>query len=43
VAGLLDAERRFNRVKGHKYLPQLLAELDRLVASPTLDVKRKKA
>ena len=43
VAGLLDAERRFNRVKGHKYLPQLLAALDRLVASPTLDVKRKQA
>ena len=43
VAGLLDAERRFNRVKGHKYLPQLFAALDRLVASPTLDVKRKQA
>lgn len=43
VAGLLDAERRFNRVKGHKYLPQLLAALDRLVASPTLDLKRKQA
>ncbi len=43
VAGLLDAERRFNRAKGHKYLPQLLAALDRLVASPTLDLKRKQA
>jgi transposase-like protein len=43
VAGLLDAERRFNRVKGHKYLPQLLAALDRLVPSPTLDLKRKQA
>jgi putative transposase len=43
VAGLLDAERRFNRVKGHKYLPQLLTALDRLVASLTLDVKRKQA
>lgn len=43
VAGLLDAERRFNRVKGHKFLPQLLAALDRLVAVPTLDLKRKQA
>jgi transposase-like protein len=43
VAGLVDAESRFNRVKGHKHLPQLLAALDRLVASPTLDDKRKHA
>jgi transposase-like protein len=43
VAGLLDAERRFNRVKGHKLLPQLLAALDRLAAVPTLDLKRKQA
>jgi transposase-like protein len=43
VAGLLDAERRFNRVKGHKFLPQLLAALDRLAAVPTLDLKRKQA
>lgn len=43
VAGLIDAESRFNRVKGHKHLPQLLAVLDRLVATPTLDAKRKRA
>ncbi|MGH9575996.1 MAG: IS256 family transposase [Terriglobales bacterium] len=43
VAGLLDAESRFNRVKGHKHLPQLLTALDRLVAAPTLDHKRKHA
>jgi putative transposase len=43
VAGLLDAESRFNRIKGHKHLPQLLAALDRLVASPTLDAQRKHA
>ena len=43
VAGLLDAERRFNRVKGHKHLTQLLTALDRLVASPTLDTQRKQA
>jgi transposase-like protein len=43
VAGLVDAESRFNRVKGHKHLPQLLATLDRLVTSPTLDAQRKHA
>jgi putative transposase len=43
VAGLVDAESRFNRIKGHKHLPQLLAALDRLVASPTLDAQRKHA
>jgi len=43
VAGLVDAERRFNRVKGHKHLPQLLTALDRLVAAPTLDQQRKHA
>jgi hypothetical protein len=43
VAGLLDAERRFNRIKGHKHLPQLLAALDRLAASPTIDTQRKLA
>ena len=43
VAGLVDAESRFNRVKGHKHLPQLLTALDRLVASPTLDTQRKHA
>jgi transposase-like protein len=43
VAGLVDAESRFNRVKGHKHLPQLLTALDRLVAAPTLDAKRKQA
>jgi transposase-like protein len=43
VAGLVDAESRFNRVKGHKHLPQFLAALDRLVAEPTLDAKRKQA
>lgn len=43
VAGLLDAERRFKRVKGHKFLPQLFAALDRLAAVPTLDLQRKQA
>lgn len=43
VAGLLDAESRFNRIKGYKHLPQLLAALDRLVDAPTLDTQRKHA
>ena len=43
VAGLVDAESRFNRVKGHKHLPQFLTALERRVASPTLDAKRKQA
>jgi putative transposase len=42
VAGLLDAESRFNRIRGYKHLPQLLAALDRL-HKPTLDVQRKLA
>jgi putative transposase len=43
VAGLLDAERRFNRIKGYKHLPQLLAALDRVVDTPTIDTSRKHA
>jgi len=43
VAGLLDAERRFHRVKGHKHMPQFLKALERLVAAPCLDEKRKQA
>lgn len=43
VAGLLDAESRFNRIKGYKHLPQLLATLDRLVDTPALDANRKQA
>jgi len=43
VAGLLDAESRFNRIKGYKHLPQLLAALDRILATTTLDTQRKLA
>jgi transposase-like protein len=43
VAGLLDAESRFNRIKGYKHLPQLLAALDRLLDASTLDTQRKLA
>lgn len=43
VAGLLDAESRFNRIKGYKHLPQLLAALERILNPPTLDTQRKLA
>lgn len=43
VAGLLDAERRFNRVKGYRHLKLLLDALQREVAGPTLDEQRKRA
>jgi transposase-like protein len=43
VAGLLDAESRFNRIKGYKHLPLLLAALDRITEPTTLDARRKPA
>ena len=43
VAGLLDAESRFNRIKGYKHLPQLVAALERTLDAPTLDTQRKLA
>ena len=43
VAGLIDAERRFRRVKGHKHMSQFLKALERLVTPPTLDAQRKQA
>lgn len=43
VAGLLDAERRFNRIKGHKHMPQLISALDRLTPTTSLDATRKHA
>lgn len=43
VAGLLDAERRFNRIKGRKHMPQLISALDRLTQTTSLDATRKHA
>lgn len=43
VAGLLDAERRFHRVKGYRHLKLLLDALQREVHGPTLDAQRKRA
>lgn len=43
VAGLLDAERRFNRIKGYKHMPQLITALERLTSPQSLDTTRKHA
>ena len=42
VAGRMDAEGRFNRVKGLKQIPELLKTLERDV-QPSLDSLRKRA
>lgn len=42
VAGLLDAESRFRRVKGHKHMKDVLNALVRVV-HPTLDAERQRA
>jgi putative transposase len=41
TAGLLRAESKFHRVKGHRHMPQLLKALDRFVPSKGLDQTRK--
>jgi hypothetical protein len=41
--GLLVAEKKFRRIKGHKHIPELLRELDALVPSKAQVVKRRKA
>ena len=43
IAGLMRAESKFHRVKGHRHMPQLLKALDRLVQGKGLDDKRKVA
>ncbi len=43
VTGLLVAEAKFRRIKGHHQLPQFLAALDALAGSPALDTKAKVA
>ena len=43
AAGLLDAERRFRRVKEHRHMPTLIAALDRLVHPQQLDNQRQRA
>jgi transposase-like protein len=41
IAGLMRAESKFRRVKGHRHMAQLLKALDRLVLGKGLDKKRK--
>jgi putative transposase len=41
IAGLMRAESKFRRVKGHRHIAQLLKALDRLVLGKGLDEKRK--
>jgi putative transposase len=41
TAGLLRAESKFHRVKGHRHMPQLLRALDRLVLGKGLDENRR--
>jgi transposase-like protein len=41
TAGLLRAESKFRRVKGHRHMPHLLKALDRLVLGKGLDQTRK--
>lgn len=43
VTGLLEAEKRFRRVKGHRDLPQLIAALDALVEGGKLDKRTRVA
>jgi putative transposase len=43
TAGLLRAESKFRRVKGHRHMPQLLRALDRLVQGKGLDQTRRTA
>jgi transposase-like protein len=43
TAGLLRAESKFRRVKGHRQMPQLLKALDRIVQGKGLDEERKVA
>jgi len=43
VTGLLQAQKKFRRLKGHHDLPQLLAALDAIVGAPTVDTKARVA
>jgi len=43
VTALIEAEKRFRRVKGHREMPQLLAALEVLVSKNGLDTKKEVA
>jgi hypothetical protein len=42
-SGVLVAEKQFRRVKGHKQIPTLLAELEAATATKPAVVKKRKA
>jgi putative transposase len=43
LAGLIRAEQAFKRIKGHKYMDQLVRALDALVENKEIDIQRKAA
>ena len=43
TAGLLRAEERFRRIKGHKQLPRIVAALERIANPQPLDDRKKTA
>jgi putative transposase len=43
IAGLMRAESKFRRIKGHRHMPQLLRALERVVMSKGLDENRRTA
>jgi transposase-like protein len=43
AAGLLRAESKFRRVRGHRHLPQLIASLKQVVQGKPIDAERKRA
>ncbi len=43
VTGLIEAEKKFRRVKGHRDMPQLIAAIDALVEGARLDKKNRVA
>lgn len=43
AAGLLEAEKKFRRVKGYREMPQFIASLDAIIAKKSLDSKKRVA
>jgi len=41
VSGLLEAQKRFRRVKGFREMPQMIAALEATIKNETLDSKTK--
>jgi putative transposase len=43
VTGLLEAEKKFRRLKGHREMPQLIAAIEALVGGAKVDRTRRVA